>query len=92
MRIFDPALAIQKRQDVRTAIDDHRDRVVCGEAELEDLSLEEFGICLCADDFNFDRCRKWTKRDPRMYRREVVVLSGIRRSINVRLTNKARFF
>lgn len=91
MRIFDPMLALGKKHDIWSAIDEHTTRIFCGEARLEDLNLEQFGIRLCADDFDFERCRKWTKREPRMYRREVVVLSGLRRSINVRLTNKQHF-
>lgn len=89
MRIFDRDLAIKSRRDIWKAIDGHMEHVLDGETMLEALHLEQFGILLHAEDFSFSRCRKWTKRDPRMYRREVIVLYGLKRAINVRLTNKA---
>lgn len=92
MKIFDPHLAMKSKSEICSAIDSHLVDVIHGHACLEDFSLKEHGILLEPDDFSLHRCSRWTKRDPLRYRQEVIILSGLRRSICVRLMNKRRYW
>lgn len=89
MRIFDPQKAITNKTALKEAILGHADNVRNGTAQLDQLDLEEYGIRL--EDNDWHSCRKWTKKSDLVYREEVVLLSGLWRSISVRLTTKQHY-
>ena len=88
MRIINPQLAIDHQVVIKAHIFSHQGQVTQGQAELNSLDLSEFGILLQPQDFDLERATKWSKKSLEEYRSEVVVLSGLWRSIRVRLRNK----
>lgn len=90
MRIFDPIKAVEHRPDIKAAIFRHAECVVMEGVPLESLDLSAFGIRLDHDDFSLARSERWTKKKMTAYREEIVILSGLWRSIAVRTNSKKR--
>jgi hypothetical protein len=90
LKIFDPSRAVENRAAIKTAIFDHAERVVSDGVSLYSLDLSQYGIWLEPNDLSLGRAEKWTKKRITEYREEIVLLSGLWRSIAVRTNNKKR--